>query len=700
MTTPFPAIRPALRRRLAAGLGAAALLLAGAAAAPAQEAAAQPQAAGKRTPLLIPGKTTLFQRVLTRPGAQLAAQPGGPAGKSLPPLSVMYVYGQQEQGEASYVEVGPDSQGTTAGWVRIQDTIPWRHSLVLAFNNPANRDRVLFFRDQPSLTGLLQSDQLLAQSEEWRRQIVKGALPPGSPVVSIEPETFIDLQKQFYLLPILEAETKPLPSGFRVRTVKIASVTKETADAATAVPQPQAQTQPAPPQAAQPQVLQRGNMDDALAKFRSGVVFVIDATSSMQPYIDRTRQAVDAVYREIESAKLDSRVRFGLVAYRDDPGKVKGLEYLARMFADPSATASRDAFMQQVKDLRATPISTRAFAEDGYAGLEQAIRGIDWKGFGGRYIIMVTDASSREGSSPLASTGLSTDQIRQLAEANGIALYILHLKTAEGRNDHAAARAQYERLSHFPGVGSLYFPVDAGDQEVFRSQVEKLAQSLVAQVRDAGKSDPTAPPPAPATAAPAAAPAAAADRLQQTAEAVGRAMRLAYLGTVQGTKAPPMFEAWASDRDFRRPDLAAFSVRLLLTKNQLSDLQATLRRVVDAGEKGQIEPEDFFNQLRSAAAAMGRDPSRIAQGPARNLEEVGLMGEYLDGLPYQSKIMGIDPDSWTRMSVGEQQTLIDEIKSKVALYQRFHDDVDRWVPLSDGSAAGDAVYPVPIDSLP
>ncbi|MFX8696467.1 hypothetical protein ABTM58_20775, partial [Acinetobacter baumannii] len=72
-----------------------------------------------------------------------------------------------------------------------------------------------------------------------------------------------------------------------------------------------------------------------------------------------------------------------------------------------------------------------------------------------------------------------------------------------------------------------------------------------------------------------------------------------------------MFEAWAADRDFAKPDIAAFSVRVLLTKNQLSDLQATLKRIVDAGEKSQLQPGDFFNQLRSAAAAMGRDPARI-----------------------------------------------------------------------------------------
>jgi len=161
-----------------------------------------------------------------------------------------------------------------------------------------------------------------------------------------------------------------------------------------------------------------------------------------------------------------------------------------------------------------------------------------------------------------------------------------------------------------------------------------------------------------------------------------------------------MFEAWASDRDFAKPDVAAFNVRVLLTKNQLSDLQTTLRRVVEAGEKAQLQPGDFFNQLRSAAAAMGRDPGKIGQGQVKNLEQAGLMGEYLDGLPYQSKLMSLDEDSWSRMGVGEQQAVIDDIKSKVALYQRYHDDVDRWVKLADGAGAGDAVYPVPIDSLP
>lgn len=629
------------------------------------------QATGKRAPLLIEGKSALYQRILTRPGTVLASGPGG-SGKTVPPMSVYFVYDRKEQGGKSFLEVGADSEGKVVGWVDAADTIPWRHTLVMAFTNPANRERVLFFKDRKGLVDLLNSDRLLVDAEAARQQVAAGKVAADSPIVSAEPETFVDLQKQFYLLPILEANSTVLKSGFKVRTVRVASVTKEKEE---------------PLAAAAPR---RGNPEADLASFRSGVVFLVDATSSMQPYIDRARAAVEQVYQQVETAKLNDRVRFGMIAYRDDPQKAKGVEYLTRTFADPNSTATKAAFLDSVKGVSASVASTRAFAEDGYAGLEQAIRTIDWKPFGGRYVIWFTDASSREGTSPLASTGLSTEQIRQLALENRIAVYVLHLQTPEGRNDHQAARAQYERLSNFPNVGSLYFPVAAGDAEAFRTQVQRLAELLVDQVKTAQKA---------ATPAPAAAP-APEDRMAKAAEDVGKAMRLAYLGEVQGTRAPSMFEAWASDRDFRKPDIASFSVRVLLTKNQLSDLQATLRKVVEAGERGQIDPGDFFNQLRSAAAAMGRDPNRIAQGKARNLEETGLMGEYLEGLPYQSRIMSIDPDGWARMGVGEQQAIIDDVKSKVALYQRFHDDVDRWVKLHDQASAGDAVYPVPLDSLP
>lgn len=633
-------------------------------------AVAQPTAGGARKPLLIEGKQTLYQRVLTRPGAAVVAKPGASGGKELSPMTLLFVYGRQQEGSTNWLEVGADSEGKVIGFVPEADTIPWRHSLVLAFTNPANRERVLFYRDRQSLLDMLNSDKLLADAEQIRQQIARNTLPPTSPVVSIEPATFVDMQKQFYLLPILEANTSMLNSGFKVRTVRIASVTKEkgldTVSQATT---------------------QRTNPD--MSKYTAGIVFVIDASASMQPYIDLTRAAMTEVYDQMKAANLSERVRFGMVAYRDDPAKVKGIEYLARTFADPNKVATEQQFQEAVKGVRASEVSTRTFAEDGYAGLAEAIQAIDWTGFGGRYLILITDASSREGNSPLSKTDMSTEQIRQLAEEKGMAIYVLYLMTPAGKADHATAKRQYQTLAKFQDLNKpLYFPVEAGDQAKFEEQVKKLAGELVERVRD--QKPPTEKP----------ATLGGGDTLAQITEAVDRAMKLAWLGEVQGTKAPRMFEAWASDRDFRNPDTASFSVRVLLTKNQLSDLQATLRKVVEAGEKGQLDPSDFFNQLRSAALAMSRDPNRVGQASARNLEDIGLMGEYLEGLPYQSKIMGLDQDTWARMGVGQQQALIDDVKSKIALYQRFHDDVDRWVQLNPEGAPGDAVYPIPIDTLP
>ena len=621
-----------------------------------------------RTPLLIDGKKTLFQKVLTRPGAALADKAGGTAGKPIEPFTVFFVYEKADAGGRAWLLVGAGSDGKTQGYVAEADTVAWRHMITLSFAQPTNRERVLFFRERTGLTEFVNADNAATESARIVKEIAaKGTLGPTSPVIAAEPDKFIDLQKQFYLLPVLDAASTILKSGHRARVVKVASVTRD----------PPAPVAPPAP-----------SNDAGIANFNSAVVFVIDATSSMQPYIDRTRAAMEEVLKQAEDAKVSNRIRFGLVAFQDDPNRVKGLDYLAKVFADPNQATTRAQFMSSIESLKATKISTSAFAEDGYAALDEALRRINWQNFGGRYIVYISDASAREGNSQFSSTKLSTDQMRTHAQERGVAIYAMHLRTPEGKNDHALAEGQFKRLSTWPGKGALYFPVEAGDPARFEGDVKRMAQALVEQVK------------APQKALAAPAPAAKSDAIQESVDAVGRAMVLAYLGRQQGVKSPAMFEAWASDRDMKNREIPSFTVRVLLTKNQLSDLQSTVRRLVEAYEKTQLDPASFFNQLRSAAVAMGRDPSKLGQGKAKNLEQAGLMGEYLDGLPYQSQLMTINFDSWTNMSVGQTQAIIDNLKSLVALYQRFHDDVDRWVKLNPAASDGDRVFPVPIDSLP
>lgn len=625
------------------------------------------QAAPTR-PLLIDGKKTLFQRVLTRPGAATAPAPGGAASGAIEPFTQFYVYERREQGGQAWLLVGAGADGKTAGWLAESATVPWRHAITLAFATPGNRERVLFFRDRDGLLKFVDADNAAAESQRYAKEIAAkgGTLGPASPVIAAEPEKYVDLKTQFYLLPVLEASSTLLKTGHRVRIVKVASVTRE------AAPDPAAD--------------KAGT--SGIANFNSAVVFVIDATSSMQPYIDRTRKALEEVLRQAEQAKVLNRIRFGLVAFQDDPAKTRGMEFLSKVFVHPSQNASREQFMAAIGGLKATSASTRAFAEDGYAALDETLRTISWQNYGGRYVVYISDASAREGSSPLASTRLSTEQLRLQAQERGVAIYAMHLKTPEGAKDHATAEAQYKRLSAWPGRGSLYFPVEAGDAARFETDVRNMARALVDQVK------------APEKALAGGAGGAKSNAVQDAVDAVGRSMVLAYLGRQQGVKSPPMIEAWASDRDVRNRELPAFTVRVLLTKNQLSDLQSTLRSLLAAGEKGQLDPSSFFNQLRSAAVAMGRDPTRLGQGQAKNLEQAGLMAEYLEGLPYQSQLMSMDLQEWSNKGVAESQVILDGIRSKITLYQRFHDDVSNWVKLNPAAGDGDRVYPVPIDALP
>ncbi len=636
-----------------------------------------------RSPLLMEGKKTMYQRVLTRPGATLVPKLGAAGGTAVEPFSVYFVYERVADAGKTWLVVGGGSDGKTQGAIAETDTVAWKHSITLAFNVPSDRQRVLFFRDKPSLTTFMMADNVAPESQRVLKEITaKGTLGTTSPVIAAEPEKFVDVSKQFYLLPVLESSSTLLKSGRSASLVKVASITRDAAPLPGA-PASKAPT-PAPPSNA------------GIMNYNAAVVFVIDATSSMQPYIERTRTAMEEVLKQAEETKTLSRISFGLIAFQDDPAKTKGVEYLTKVFIDPSQKPSREQFTAAMMKLNATKSSTRAFAEDSYAALDEALRKVVWQEYGGKYVVFITDASAREGNSPFGSTRLSTSQIRAYAQERGVAIYTLHLKTAEGKADHAIASGQYSALSKW-GASSLYFPVEAGDPAKFETDVKTMAKSLVEQVR---APDRVLAQPGGSASSPDSTPGNSGATIQGAVDNVGRAMVLAYLGRQQGVKSPPMYESWASDVDMVNGVSRPFSVRVLLTKNQLSDLQTVSKNLAVAFDKAQLKPATLFDQLRSAAVAMGRDPSKLGQGKVKTLEEAGLMSEYLDGLPYKSRMMKTDLSEWSNMSPAQTQEVIDNLRANVALYQRFNDDTDKWVKLNPNASDGDKVYAVPFDVLP
>lgn len=618
-------------------------------------------AAADRQPLLLEGKKTLFQRVITRPAAQLHSPTPDTAGNSVLPFSVFYVYGREKLAGIDWLEVGRSSQPPTAGWIRADQVVEWKQTLTVAFTNPAGRQKVLFFRDRAGLDALLNAPDVTAVAMKLRASEVDGKVPSGSPLIAIEPDNHIDINEHFYLLPILSFDNVQDSRGIAMRALEVASVPLEASPA-------------------------QKPESTALRNFSAGLVFVIDTTLSMDPYIARTRETIRRIFDKIHGTIVGDRFRFGMVGFRSSVTATPKLEYTAKMFHKLDLKEDPGAIIPAVADVRASKVSSARFDEDSMAGVKAAIEGNDWSRFGGRYIVLITDAGGLAGKDPLSSTHLDPAEIWQLAQTKQVALFVIHLLTPEGVKDHALAARQYRELARWPNADALYFPVAGGGVKAFGETVDQLTDALFRQVAQTiGQ---------PVTATPVAAP--TNPKLAEQARIIGNAMRLAYLGRSESTKAPDMFKAWTVNRDTNEPAITSLDVRVLLTKNQLSDLSDALKLILDRGLSSELSPQDFFNRLRAAAAAMSRDPRQL--GHVTKLRD--LIGEYLDGLPYRSQILEIGEDDWLAMGAAAQREVLDTIESKLHLYQVLDANPNLWVSFDGGRVPGDAVYPVPLDALP
>ena len=628
-------------------------------------------------PLLLPGKQTLFQRVISNPGANVyvSADRTSPIVQaSVKPFTIFYVYERRQMDGAEWLKVGPSASCEMSGWVEASLVSEWRQSLSLVFTERVGRQPVLFFDDLDALENVAGSPSPADETANLASQftaITAGnmAKPEDFKILAMEPGQEAVSRQRFYLMPIFQ--TVELFEG--VKFLEVASIDPGTWE----LP---------------------GN-----SELRTAVVFVIDTTISMKPYIERTREAVRRIYDAIENSGLSDKVAFGLVAFRSSVEKTPGVEYVSKVVSDLKDGRQRVAFETSLAATREAEVSTHSFNEDSMAGLKTAVEELNWKPYQSRLIFLITDAGAIRNDDPYSTTGMNEPEIADIAAAKGIKIFVLHIKTPLGEkvNNHPYAEAQYKALTGQadPSIGDLYVPVDASKAaegvRIFGRLVEGVAVQMVELVR--------------ATSAgqrlqlPGQSPSGSDDivtEAKRKAAILGYSMQLEYLGRRGEVQAPQLVTSWVSDMDLAQPDIPSFTVTVLLTKNQLSDLYQRLRIILNQAQRTKrTGAKDFFQGILSAAAQISRDPSQFSKKPQQNLGQLGLLGEFLDDLPYRSSIMRLTEEDWYRMSVGQQQALVDNLKSRIKRYRQYHDDVDNWVSFG-ATDPGDMIYRVPLSMMP
>ncbi|NBF07813.1 serine/threonine-protein kinase [Pseudomonas sp. Fl4BN1] len=632
----------------------------------------QPVAAdvdGGQRPLLMPGKKTLFQRVLSQPGASFSSAPGATPGQAVPAFSVLYVYQRKNLDGRSWLRLGAASDGRSAGWLPAEQVSDWKQSMVLKFTERSGRAPVMFVRQASEL------ERLLADPAAAKNLLLKAQKNPQDEqqVLALEPSASAVPQDQFYLLPIFDSKESFDENGQPVQLLNVASI--DPGSSPQSISDKSGKSLPA-------------NAPATADAFRTAVVLVVDTSVSMQPYIDQVRDVVHELQSKLAArGELDS-VSFGLVGFRNNTSKTPGLEYVTKTLVTLDQGRDPQRFQELMSQVKATNVSSHSFNEDAFAGVMQAVEGMDWKGYGGRLILLVSDAGALRKNDPYSRTQMNEAEVRQAALGKQIKIYALHLRTDAGKKNHAQAETQYRVLTADanPKIGDLYIPVPGGDVRKFGERVDEIGTvfaDLVHQVRSNQNQE------VPLL--------AAAPSIAQKSAAIGYAMHMDFLGRKAASQAPQLVSAWTADRDLTNPALPAFQVCVMLTKLQLNDLQQSLKLIVDAARKTQTSPKDFFQEIASASAYMSRDPSALRKGG--NLAGGGVLGEYLEGLPYRSKSLNMTQDLWLSLSVAEQEDFIDELDSKIRLYETFHNDLANWVRFGDAEP-GDALYRVPLSTLP
>ena len=640
----------------------------------------EPARADPRRALLMPGKTTLYQRIITHPGTHLYS---GPSSASevrkvwVRPFTVYYVFDKAQTDGSQWIEVGLASTGAPAGWIEASKTSPWRQALTLKFTERTGRQPVLFFKDLEDLEAVAAAADPAGRYRDLMTQFSDFKSAGGGqgtselPVIAAEPMDEAVYRDQFYLMPIFK--TVELFEG--VKFLQVASIDPGSG---------------------------RLPLDLDL---KTAIAFVIDTTISMKPYIERTRESVRQIYATIEEQGLADKVAFGLVGYRNSTANAPELEYVSRVYSDLRTATDRDAFESALATMEEARVSTHSFNEDAFAGLKTALERLDWGPYHSRLIFLITDAGAIRNDDPYSATGMNASAIADMAAAAGVKIFALHLKTPQGAretpNNHNYAREQYQILTRQsdPTIGDLYVPIDATDAAAgvsgFGNVVEKVAGQMVALVQatasgqrlaiadaDGSETDDVA------------------GRAARKAAILGYALQLDFLGRQGTTQVPRVVTSWVSDMDITRPDIPTFEVTILLSKNQLSDLHHRLKIILDNAQRTKrTGARDFFQSILSAAAQTSRDPTRFSRRPNQNLGQLGFLSEFLEGLPYRSNIMRLTEEDWYRLSVGEQQAIIDDIKSKIRRYEAYHNDVSNWVSFGPGEP-GDAVYRVPLNMMP
>lgn len=626
--------------------------------------------------------TQLPLRVLPRPFSKLfrdaAADDAAVVSANMPAFHPLYVFERRALDLSApadpkgWYQVGR-TRSEPEGWMQARDVLEWRQALLVSYTHPGGplegRNPVLMFNDRAALEAVVDDMDMAGRAQALYGEI-KGGKTPDS-IVSMEPQRFVDITRQFYVLPILQWSQLQI-DGDDARLLQLAAAVPRSRGADTlenAEYRDQAQ-------------LDRSGATAALKDVKVDIVFVIDTTRSMQPFIDMTREAVADMAKRFTAETAD-RFRFGLVTFRDSIEVVPQLEYLTRNLT-PELVSAEALVGLLDQEARATTVGSLDYAEEVFAGADLALRS-NWREGAFRFVILVGDASSHPKGHAQNTTGKDEVDLRREYDDAQVHLLAIHLQNPQAAEDHPVAIAQFGHLARVRGDEAKLAleQVNAYDEGDYRALVARVTGDINAKLNSTLGIEP----------------ATAATEATAPLDSVASLWEAALIEYVGKEANPPKdIVAWALDRDLVNPADRALDVRVLVTREQLSTLAQSLDQVVQALMRAEVTQAQFFESLQSVSGQTMKRPEDI--GVAAQLADTGLLPAFIQSLPYRSDILALTDDMFASMTTEQRSQLEWSILAKLQQYRAINEQVDAWFRLNDADPDRDMVYPLHLDYLP
>jgi len=565
------------------------------------------------------------------------------------------------------------SQRRPSGWMRAKDIVEWRQALLLEYTHPGagsnRRTPVVMFSELELLQEFVTTNGRKSRTEELISQINKGEIPAG--VIGKEPSRFLNIDDDFYLLPVVNwqrEETFDDPSHYL--------------EVVAAVPGSRAETKGESTLEDEDFLKEDLLTGDAL----TDIVFIMDMTGSMTPYIEAVKETVGSLVEKLSQADQgENPVKFGLVGYRDSVEATPDLQWDVKNFTPELLDASD--FHDLLNQAEAAKVSSDEWSENVHGGYLQGINS-RWRTVGEsqksmRLMLLIGDASGHDLADPKRgyknSTGRTAEDLYELARRNGIFPFTIHLRDGRAERDWEKAQSHFAKFAFKQTDGNNFTfstQTDYAEENLndtaqyIGGRFKVLIEGGIEALDDFAGAD--ADPDAPVS---------NNEEGQQMIELARGVMQAAiadFLG--DGAKPPKDFNSWVHDYDLADPVREALSVRVLITRKDFDNIIRQVESLLSAMQLQTMGNVDFLIALKQSSARSSLGLEITAES---SFDDQEFLPKWVSALPYKSRVLAMKPDEFANLAITRRKQFLARLESKLNAYEEISGNTDLWLKLDE-----------------